>query len=140
TAMNDKIMPGDKNNPEKRFQAHFLLLGTFLFTILASYVPASFLFALLIFIVIMKYIWFLEVILVVRSMTGYGVESVHIGDTQYTVEMKSVNHRFLDIKLNLPPTLNFIENKIKDYKKLFFKRGSIEVYFNLTCEYLCKNM
>ena len=67
----------------------------------------------------MKYIWFLEVILVVRSMTGYGVESVHIGDTQYTVEMKSVNHRFLDIKLNLPPTLNFIENKIKDYKKLF---------------------
>ena len=42
TAMNDKIMPGDKNNPEKRFQAHFLLLGTFLFTILASFVPASF--------------------------------------------------------------------------------------------------
>src|SRR5699024_8160920 len=43
TAMNDKIMLGDKNNPEQRFQAHFLLLGTFLFTILASYVPASFL-------------------------------------------------------------------------------------------------
>jgi len=31
SAMNDKIMPGNRNSPEKRFQAKFLLLGTFLF-------------------------------------------------------------------------------------------------------------
>ena len=71
-------------------------------------------------------------------MTGYGVESVYIGDTHYTVEMKSVNHRFLDIQLKLPHTLNFMEGKIKKIIKTYFERGRIEVYFNFTGEHFGK--
>ena len=63
-----------------------------------------------------------------RSMTGYGVDVMNIEESQITVEMKSVNHRFLDIKVNLPHSLNFIEEKIKKIIKSYFLRGRIDVY------------
>lgn len=57
----------------------------------------SFIFALLLIIVIMKYICFLVVIVVVQSMIGYGA----LEHGQYTLKIKSVNHRFLDLHIIL---------------------------------------
>lgn len=66
----------------------------------------------------------------VRSMTGYG-RGEHIAeDRKFTVEMKSVNHRYNDISVKLPRSLASLEDKIKKriMKNVF--RGKTDVYIN----------
>ena len=46
-----------------------------------------------------------------RSMTGYGRGSAQIDGRQMTVELKSVNHRFLDIAFRMPRSLSFLEEE-----------------------------
>ena len=63
----------------------------------------------------------------IRSMTGYGrAESVIMG-RKFLVEMKSVNHRYLEISLRLPGMLLFLEPEIKKRIGEQFSRGRIEV-------------
>jgi uncharacterized protein (TIGR00255 family) len=62
----------------------------------------------------------------IRSMTGYGrAESVILG-RKFVIEMKSVNHRYLEISLRLPGMLLFIEPEIKKRIGEQFSRGRIE--------------
>ena len=66
----------------------------------------------------------------VRSMTGYG-RGEHIAeDRKFTVEMKSVNHRYNDISVKLPRSLASLKDKIKKriMKNVF--RGKTDVYIN----------
>lgn len=86
----------------------------------------------------MKYIYLWEVKHMVRSMTGYGVKMINIEESQITIEMKSVNHRFLDIKTNLPLNLSFIEEKIKRIIKNHFQRGRFEVYVIIDGDHFVK--
>lgn len=72
----------------------------------------------------------------IRSMTGYGTGSVNLEEIQYNIEIRTVNHRFLDMRLHLPNSFNFMENDIKKALKLFFERGRIEVYINFTGSHL----
>lgn len=53
-------------------------------------------------------------------MTGYGNESIQFDKTTITVEIKSVNHRFLDIDVKLSPPFLFMEEKIKKGCPFFF--------------------
>lgn len=46
----------------------------------------------------------------VRSMTGYGRSRMEIDGREMTVEVKSVNHRFLDIAFRMPRSLSFWRN------------------------------
>ena len=47
-----------------------------------------------------------------RSMTGFGRYEVSSGDRKVTVEMKSVNHRYLELGIKLPRKLNFLEGTV----------------------------
>jgi uncharacterized protein (TIGR00255 family) len=69
-------------------------------------------------------------------MTGFGRASGQIDSCLLTVEMKSVNHRFLDVSLKMPKQFMSIEDKIKKHISQFVSRGRFEVYVNLEGESL----
>lgn len=67
----------------------------------------------------------------VKSMTGYG-KGVYESDTlKLVVELKSVNHRFLDLMIKIPKQLNFAEDGIRRTLKEGVGRGHVEVYVNV---------
>lgn len=64
----------------------------------------------------------------VRSMTGYG-RGEHIAeDRKFTIELKSVNHRYNDINIKLPRSLISLEDKIKKHIMRQVFRGKTDVY------------
>jgi len=67
-----------------------------------------------------------------RSMTGYGKGTDSSGDYDISVEIKSVNHRFLDLNFRMPSYLNELELKLREKIKNELSRGSITVMINLT--------
>lgn len=68
----------------------------------------------------------------VKSMTGYGVATLQIeAERSYTVEIKSVNHRYCDVHVKLPNKLSLLEPEIKKIVKDRFERGRFDVYISL---------
>lgn len=63
-----------------------------------------------------------------RSMTGFGRYEVSSGDRKVTVEMKSVNHRYLELGIKLPRKLNFLEGTIRTEMKKYVDRGKVDVF------------
>ena len=66
----------------------------------------------------------------IKSMTGYGKESLIIDSREYQGEIKSVNHRYLDISMKLPRALSYLEEKMKKIIASKVKRGKFDVYVN----------
>jgi len=66
----------------------------------------------------------------IKSMTGYGKESLIIDSREYQVEIKSVNHRYLDISIKSPRSLSYLEEKMKKVIALKVKRGKFDVFVN----------
>ena len=65
----------------------------------------------------------------IRSMTGFGHGEVSNDKNQkFTVEMKSVNHRYCDISLKLPKKLAMFEANIRNIMKEYASRGKIDIY------------
>lgn len=64
----------------------------------------------------------------IRSMTGYGKASLSIDGREYQVEIKSVNHRYLDINIKMPRTLGYLEETIKKEISEKIKRGKIDIF------------
>jgi len=64
----------------------------------------------------------------IQSMTGFSTRMVSVLGEPYKVELKSLNHRFLDLKLRMPRSLNTLEAQIKAVVELKVKRGSVEVW------------
>ena len=62
------------------------------------------------------------------SMTGYGKGVATDGKKTITVEMKSVNHRYLDLSLKLPRTFMFVEDDFKKEIEKRLSRGHVDVY------------
>ena len=62
------------------------------------------------------------------SMTGYGKGVATDGKKTITVEMKSVNHRYLDLSLKLPRTFMFLEDDFKKAIEKCLSRGHVDVY------------
>ncbi len=62
------------------------------------------------------------------SMTGYGRGEASSEDYKITVEIKSVNHRFLEISARLPKVLSSFESKIRDVVREFVSRGKVDLY------------
>lgn len=60
-------------------------------------------------------------------MTGFAYVSFNFNHINYTLEIKSLNNRFLDIKINLPETLSNLEMTIHQAVKGYFSRGNIQV-------------
>ena len=64
----------------------------------------------------------------IKSMTGFGRCEVTEGNRKYTVEMKSVNHRYLDVNIKMPKALNFFESTIRNLLKEYMERGKVDLY------------
>ena len=64
----------------------------------------------------------------IKSMTGFGKSSLIITKREYQMEIKSVNHRYLDINIRMPRQLIYLEETIKKEIASKIKRGKIEVY------------
>ena len=64
----------------------------------------------------------------IRSMTGYGKQSLNVEKREYQIEIKSVNHRYLDINIKIPRTLSYLEETIKKEISQTIKRGKIDVF------------
>ena len=64
----------------------------------------------------------------IKSMTGFGRCEVTEGNRKYTVEMKSVNHRYLDVNIKMPKSLNFFESTIRTLLKEYMERGKVDLY------------
>ncbi len=65
-----------------------------------------------------------------NSMTGYGKGEAELDGRKATVELKSVNHRFLDLAIKLPRGFQFAEDGIKKAISAKCTRGHIEAYVN----------
>ncbi len=64
----------------------------------------------------------------IRSMTGYGKSILSIDGREYQVEIKSVNHRYLDISIKMPKMLSCFEENIKKQVSEKLKRGKIDIF------------
>lgn len=67
----------------------------------------------------------------IKSMTGFGRCEVMEGQRKFTVEMKSVNHRYLDVNIKMPKKLNFFESAIRNELKNYIQRGKVDVFISL---------
>ena len=67
----------------------------------------------------------------VRSMTGYGKGFAENENARVTIEMKSVNHRYLDLNIKLPKKLNFLESQIRNKISESIFRGKVDLYITL---------
>ena len=66
----------------------------------------------------------------IKSMTGYGKANLSKDLREYQIEIKSVNHRYLDISVKMPRALSYLEEDIKREISTKVKRGKIDVFVN----------
>lgn len=64
----------------------------------------------------------------IQSMTGFGRGEASDEDYKIEIEMKSVNHRYLDVNVRLPRKLNFYETEIRNQVKRFADRGKVDIF------------
>ena len=64
----------------------------------------------------------------VKSMTGFGRYEVAEDNRKITVEMKSVNHRYLDVYVKIPKKLSFFESAVRNLMKEYMQRGKVDIY------------
>ena len=63
-----------------------------------------------------------------KSMTGYGKSILTKEKREYQVEIKTVNHRYLDISIKMPKILSYLEEQIKKEISSKIKRGKVDVF------------
>ena len=66
----------------------------------------------------------------IKSMTGYGKANLEKSEREYKIEIKSVNHRYLDISIKIPRVLSYLEEEVKKEISSKVKRGKIDVFIN----------
>lgn len=64
----------------------------------------------------------------IKSMTGFGRCEISEAERKFTVEMKGVNHRYLDVNIRMPKKLNFFETSIRNLMKKYVQRGKVDVF------------
>ena len=70
----------------------------------------------------------------VKSMTGYGRSVKTVNEREFTVEIRSVNNRYLDCSVKLPRVLSFAEETIKQAVKAAISRGKVDVFITQRSE------
>ena len=61
------------------------------------------------------------------GMTGYAFRDFYVGDTYISTEIKTVNHRFLEVNVRLPGLLSSLELEIRNFINKHFVRGKVDV-------------
>ena len=67
----------------------------------------------------------------IKSMTGYGRAVQTVGGREFTVEIRSVNNRYLDCSVKLPRMVSFAEDSVKQAVKSAISRGKVDVYITI---------
>ena len=66
----------------------------------------------------------------IKSMTGFGHAEKVTGQQKITVELKSVNHRYLDLNIKMPRKFNMLEGQVRSLMKQYMQRGKVDVFIN----------
>lgn len=66
----------------------------------------------------------------IKSMTGFGRCEYADEERKFTVEMKAVNHRYLDVNIKMPKKLNFFESAIRSLLKEYMERGKVDIFIS----------
>ena len=67
----------------------------------------------------------------IKSMTGYGRAVQPVNGREFTVEIRSVNNRYLDCSVKLPRMVSFAEDSVKQAVKAAISRGKVDVYITI---------
>ena len=70
----------------------------------------------------------------VKSMTGYGRAVETVNGREFTVELRSVNNRYLDCTVKLPRSFSFAEDTVKQAVKNTISRGKVDVFISVHSE------
>ena len=70
----------------------------------------------------------------IKSMTGYGRAVETVNGREFTVEIRSVNNRYLDCTVKLPRSLTFAEDAVKQAVKASVSRGKVDVFITVKTE------
>ena len=70
----------------------------------------------------------------IKSMTGYGRAVETVNGREFTVELRSVNNRYLDCSVKLPRSLCFAEEAVKQAVKATISRGKVDVFISVRSE------
>ncbi len=76
----------------------------------------------------------------IRSMTGFGRCEKVTEQYKISVEMKAVNHRYLDLSIKMPKRFNYFESGVRGLLKTYIQRGKVDIfisYEDYTKEKLC---
>lgn len=73
----------------------------------------------------------------IKSMTGFGRSELSDSSKKIVVEIKSVNHRYLDANIKMPKKLNYFDTAIRNHLKKYIQRGKVDVF--ITYEDLSEN-
>ena len=63
----------------------------------------------------------------IKSMTGYGKSSLDINSREYQVEMRTVNHKYIDINIKIPKIISYLEEDIRKEISKNIKRGKVDI-------------
>lgn len=66
----------------------------------------------------------------IKSMTGFGRKEISDENRKITVEMKAVNHRYLDINIKMPKKLSFFEASMRNLLKEYIQRGKVDIFIS----------
>ncbi len=66
----------------------------------------------------------------IKSMTGFGKGEASGKFGRFTVEIRTVNHRYFDVSSRIPSSLSHIEDRIKDYLHKYIKRGKVNFFIS----------
>ena len=70
----------------------------------------------------------------IKSMTGYGRAVETVNGREFTVELRSVNNRYLECSVRLPRMLSFAEDAVKQAVKASISRGKVDVFITVRSE------
>ena len=71
---------------------------------------------------------------VIKSMTGYGRAVETLNGREFTVELRSVNNRYLDCSVKMPRMVSFAEDAVKQAVKAAISRGKVDVFITIKSE------
>ena len=63
----------------------------------------------------------------IKSMTGYGKSNLSINSREYQVEIKTVNHKYIDTNIRMPRTISYLEEDIRKLITSKLKRGKVDI-------------
>lgn len=64
----------------------------------------------------------------IKSMTGFGRAEASDENRKITIEVKAVNHRYLDVNMKMPKKLSMFESAIRNVLKEYAERGKVDIF------------